>query len=143
LPSARLIDQSIAPRRVMMLLLATFAGLALVLAAVGIYGVLAFAVTERTREFGIRQALGADRRTIVSLVLTQGLRTAGAGIALGIVGCLIVTRYLQSMLFGVERYDLGVVSGVAALLFTVALCACYAPARWATHVDPIAALRQD
>jgi ABC-type antimicrobial peptide transport system permease subunit len=126
-----------------MTLLALFGVVALALAAVGIYGVLAFAVTERAREFGIRQALGADRATILSLVLGQGLRTAGTGIVLGLAGCFAVTRHLQSMLYGVERYDLGVVGAVAALLFTVALCACYVPARSATRVDPIAALRRD
>jgi len=126
-----------------MTLLALFGASALALAAIGIYGVLAFAVTERAREFGIRQALGADRSAILSLVLTQGLRTAGAGVAIGVAGCFVVTRYLQSMLFGVERYDLGVLSGVAGLLLIVALCACYVPARWATRVDPIAALRQE
>ncbi len=101
------------------------------------------AVGGRARGLGIRQGLGADRGTILTMVLAQGLRTAGSGIALGVAGCFVVTRSLQSMLYGVERDDLGVVGGVAALLFVVALCACYVPARGATRVDPIAALRQD
>ena len=130
------LDRSLQPRRAPMTLLALFGVVALALAAVGIYGVLAFAVTERAREL-------ADRVAIISLVLTQGLRTAGSGIALGLAGCFVATRSVQSMLYGVERYDLSVVGGVAALLFAVALCACYVPARWATRVDPIAALRQE
>lgn len=135
------LDRSLQPRRAPMTLLSLFGASALALAAIGIYGVLAFAVTERARELGIRQALGADRRAILSLVLGQGLRTAGAGIVIGIAGCFVATRYLQSMLYGVERYDVGVLGGVAALLFVVAAAACYVPARWATRIDPMVALR--
>ena len=135
------LGRSLQPRRAPTTLLALFGAAALALAAVGIYGVLAFAVGERRREFGLRQALGADRRSILALVLAEGLRTAGAGIAIGLAGCFAVTRYLQSMLYGVDRLNLTVLAGVPALLAAVAVCACYLPAQWATRVDPMVALR--
>ena len=124
------------------MLLALFGGVALVLSAIGIYGVLAFGVAQRVREFGIRQALGADPRTILSLVLKQGLQTAGLGIALGIGGALALTKYLQTLLFGVGRFDVPVFAGVTVLLLAVAMAACYVPARRATRIDPITALRE-
>jgi len=135
------VGRSLQPRRAPTALLTLFGVAALVLAAIGIYGVLAFAVTERAREFGIRQALGADRRAILAMVLGQGLRTAGAGIIVGLAGCFAVTRYLQSMLYDVERGDVTVLAAVSTLLLVVAVCACYVPARWATRVDPMVALR--
>jgi predicted permease len=133
--------RSLAGRRSPMLLLAVFAGVALTLSAVGIYGVLAFGVAQRTREFGIRQALGADRRAIVVLVITQGLRTAGAGVLLGLVLSVALTRYLQTLLFGVGAHDVPVYAAVTTLLLAVALAASYLPARRATRVDPTVALR--
>ena len=133
--------RSLEGRRSPMLLLALFGGVALVLSAIGIYGVLAFGVAQRAREFGIRQALGADRRTILSLVLAQGLRTAGAGIVIGLVGSFALTRYLQSLLFGVGAHDVSVYAGVTMLLFGVAMAACYLPALRATRVDPSTTLR--
>jgi predicted permease len=135
--------RSLEGRRSPMLLLAMFGGVALVLSAIGIYGVLAFGVAQRAREFGIRQALGADRRTILSLVLAQGLRTAGAGIVIGLVGSLALTRYLQSLLFGVGAHDVSVYIGVTLLLVGVAIAACYFPALRATRVDPTVALRDN
>ena len=114
---------------------------ALVLSAIGIYGVLAFGVAQRVREFGIRQALGADRRSILALVLSDGLRTAGIGMAIGLAGSVLLTRYLQSLLFGVGSRDLSIFGGVAALLLAIAAVACYVPARSATDVDPMVALR--
>jgi len=135
------IGRSLQTRRAPTALLAVFGAVALLLAAIGIYGVLAFGVTQRLREFGIRQALGADRRSILSLVLNQGLKTAGAGIVLGVAAALVLTRYLQSLLFGVTSRDVGVFAGVPILLFLVALAACYVPARRATAVDPMVALR--
>jgi putative ABC transport system permease protein len=115
---------------------------ALALSAIGIYGVLAFGVAQRTREFGIRQALGAEPRSILSLVIGQGMRTAGIGVVLGLAGALALTRYLQSLLFGVGAYDVPVYFAVTALLLGVALAACYLPARRAIRVAPTVALRE-
>jgi putative ABC transport system permease protein len=133
--------RSLEGRRSPMLLLALFGAVALTLSAIGIYGVLAFGVAQRSREFGIRQALGADPRAILSLVLAQGMKTAGAGIVLGLAGSVALTRYLQSLLFGVGAHDLSVYAGVTAVLFVVAMAACYLPARRATRVEPTVALR--
>src|SRR4029077_9735149 len=135
------VARSLETRRTPMALLAVFGGVALALSAIGIYGVLAFGVAERVREFGIRHALGADAGSILSLVLRQGLRTAGVGIALGLLGSLALTKYLQSQLFGVTMHDPAVFGGVAVVLLAVALTACYIPARRATRVDPMVALR--
>jgi predicted permease len=134
--------RSLEGRRAPMLLLALFGTVALTLSAIGIYGVLAFGVAQRAREFGIRQALGADPRTILALVLGQGMRTTGIGIVLGLAGAVALTRYLQSLLFGVGAYDLSVYAGVTLLLLGVALTACYLPARRATRVAPTVALRE-
>jgi predicted permease len=135
------VGRSLQTRRAPTVLLAVFGGVALALAAIGIYGVLAFGVTQRVREFGIRQALGADRGSILALVLGQGLKTTGAGIALGVAAALALARYLESLLFGVTAHDLAVFAGVPVLLFVVSLAACYVPARRATTVDPMVALR--
>jgi predicted permease len=133
--------RSLEGRRAPMLLLALFGGVALTLSAIGIYGVLAFGVAQRAREFGIRQALGANPRAILTLVLTQGMRTAGIGVALGLAGSVALTRYLQSLLFGVGAHDPSVYAGVTTLLLGVALTACYLPARRATRIAPTVALR--
>ncbi len=135
------VARSLEGRRSPMLLLALFAGVALTLSAIGIYGVLAFSVAQRVREFGIRQALGADRQSILSLVLTQGIRTAAIGIVLGLVGSLSLSKYLQSQLFAVRPLDISVFAAVTVLLLAVALLACFVPARRATRIDPIDALR--
>jgi putative ABC transport system permease protein len=134
--------RSLEGRRAPMLLLALFGGVALTLSAIGIYGVLAFGVAQRAREFGIRQALGAEPRAILGLVLGQGMRTAGVGVAIGLAGAVALTRYLQSLLFGVGAYDPTVYGGVTVLLLAVALTACYLPARRATRVAPTVALRE-
>ena len=133
--------RSLDGRRSPMLLLALFGAVALTLSAIGIYGVLAFGVAERSREFGIRQALGADPRAIFSLVLAQGMRTTGAGVTLGLAGSAALTRYLQSLLFGVAPHDVSVYATVTIVLLAVATAACYLPARRATLVDPAVALR--
>ena len=133
--------RSLDGRRSPMLLLALFGAVALTLSAIGIYGVLAFGVAERSREFGIRQALGADPRAIFSLVLAQGMRTTGAGVTLGLAGSAALTRYLQSLLFGVAAHDVSVYATVTIVLLAVATAACYLPARRATLVDPAVALR--
>lgn len=135
------VARSLEIRRAPMLLLAVFGGIALVLSAIGIYGVLAFAVTQRVREFGIRQALGADQRSILSLVLGQGIRTTALGVAIGFAGAIYLTRYLRSELFGVGEHDPAIFAAVTVLLLAVALLACYLPARRATEVDPMVALR--
>jgi predicted permease len=135
------VSQSLEQRRTPTLLLALFGSVALVLSAIGIYGVLAFGVAQRVRELGIRQALGADRGAILTLVLRQGLTTAGIGIVLGVAFSIALSRFMQTMLFGVGTRDPLVFVGVTALLFSVALVACYIPARRATQVDPIVALR--
>jgi putative ABC transport system permease protein len=136
------VARSLENRRTPATLLALFGAVALALSAIGIYGVLAFAVVQRVREFGIRQALGADRGSILSLVLRQGLLTVGVGILLGLGGSFWATRYLQRLLFGVGSHDPAVFAGVVALLFTIACAACYVPARRATRIDPIVALRE-
>jgi predicted permease len=135
------VSRSLENRRTPMVLIALFGAIALALSAIGIYGVLAFGVAQRVREFGIRQALGANRRAILSLVLSQGLRTAGAGVVLGLGGALILTRFLQTLLFGVSRYDLPVFATVTIVLLAVAAVACYVPALRATRIDPMVALR--
>ncbi|MGH9593430.1 MAG: FtsX-like permease family protein, partial [Bryobacteraceae bacterium] len=132
---------SISQQRFSALLLGIFAGIALLLAAVGIYGVVAYAVSLRTHEFGIRIALGAGRGDVLRLVLRHGARLAMLGVAIGLVGSLAATRLIQTLLFGVESYDPATFASVAALLSGVALLACWLPARRATRVDPIVALR--
>ena len=134
--------RSLEGRRAPMLLLVLFGAVALTLSAIGIYGVLAFGVAQRAREFGIRQALGADPRAILALVLGQGMRTTAIGVVLGLAGAVALTRYLQSLLFGVGSYDLSVYGGVTILLLGVALAACYLPARRATRIAPTVALRE-
>ena len=128
-------------RRAPAVLLALFGSVALVLSAIGIYGVLAFSVAQRGREFGIRQALGADRKSILTLVLKQGLLTAGVGIVIGLIGSALASRFMQTMLFGVGRHDPAIFAGVTLALFAVAAAACYIPARRATRIDPMVALR--
>jgi predicted permease len=135
------VDRSLAIRRAPTTLLTIFGAVALLLSAIGIYGVLAYGVTQRVREFGIRQALGADRRSILSLVLAQGLMRVGIGMALGLAGALALSKYLESMLFGVSSRDVPVFAAVTVVLFAVALLACYIPARRATRIDPMVALR--
>ncbi|HTI61916.1 MAG TPA: ABC transporter permease [Gemmatimonadaceae bacterium] len=132
---------SLAPRRVAMTLLGAFAVLALVLACVGLYGVIAYLVNQRTHEIGIRIALGAPSAQVVRLVLDEGLRMAVAGAALGILVALGLTRLMAAQLFGVTAHDPLTFGAVALLLVVVALAACYFPARRATRVDPATALR--
>ena len=135
------VAQSLDGRQAPATLLAVFGAVAVALSAIGIYGVLAFGVAQRVRELGIRQALGADRRSILSLVMTQGLRTVSVGLGLGLLGAFALTRALQSLLFGVGRYDPGVFVGATTMLLVMALAASYIPARRATRIDPMAALR--
>jgi putative ABC transport system permease protein len=132
-----------AERRFTMQLLALFAATALALSAIGIYGVMAYFVTQRTHEIGIRMALGASRRDVVGMVLGQGVRLAAAGVIAGIVGALLVTRAIGALLYNVSPRDPGTLIALSATLTAVALLACYIPARRATRVDPIRALRYE
>jgi putative ABC transport system permease protein len=139
----QLVSTSVAQPRLNLSLLVGFAVLALVLAAVGVYGVMAYAVTQRTHEFGIRMALGATTGDVLKQVLLAGGRLAALGLALGLVAALALTRLMASMLFGVKPSDPVTLGLVAGLLASVALAACYIPARRATRVDPIVALRYE
>jgi putative ABC transport system permease protein len=139
----RLIGASVAERRFHMLLLAVFSALALVLAAIGIYGVIAFVVSRRTREFGVRLALGAQRADLLRMVLGQGARVIVAGTALGITGALALTRVLEGLLYETSPTDAPTFLGVTATLVGVALVACYIPARRATRIDPVVSLRAE
>ncbi len=134
---------SVAAQRFNLLLFGLFAVLALVLAAVGIYGVMAYSVAQRTREIGIRVAIGAQRGEVARLVLGEGARHAGLGVLLGLAGALALTRLMTSLLYGVRPTDPLTFAGVAILLAAVALAACYIPARRAMRVDPIVALRHE
>jgi predicted permease len=138
-----IISRSLAARRFSMILLVVFAGLALLLASVGIYGVIAYVVGQRTHEIGIRMALGARRRDVLLQVLGQGGRLALAGTALGVAAALAVTRLMAGLLFGVDPTDPATFAAVAVLLCGMALAACYLPARRATRLDPVVALRQE
>jgi putative ABC transport system permease protein len=120
-----------------------FAAIALVLAAVGVYGVISYAVSQRTQEIGVRVALGAQRRDVLRLIVGHGALLGGLGIAIGLVGALGVTRFLRTMLYGVSPFDPASFAGVAAILTTVALLASYIPARRAARVDPVEALRYE
>jgi len=139
----RLISDSVAQPRLNLSLLVAFAALALTLAAVGVYGVMAYAVTQRTQEFGIRMTLGAGRSDVLRQVFFEGGRLAALGLALGLVAALALTRLMASLLFGVKPADPLTLGVAAALLILVALAACYIPARRATRVDPIVALRYE
>ena len=132
---------SLAPRRFPMLLLLAFSVVALTLAAVGISGVVSFSVSQRTREIGIRMALGASKNTVLRLVLHRSMSAAASGIALGLAGSMALTRFLTGMLFEVKPMDPLVLSAVVLTLTAVAFAACYFPARRATKVDPMIALR--
>jgi predicted permease len=137
------VDDSLARRRFSMLLLTLFACLALGLAAIGIYGVIAFLVSQSTREVGIRMALGATPREILMLIVRQGLFVAVAGVAIGLSGAFIVTRFMATLLFGVRPTDPLTFTTIATILGTVALLASYAPARRAARIDPMVSLRSE
>jgi putative ABC transport system permease protein len=139
----QLVSESIAPQRVLMVLLAGFAGLALVLAAVGVYSVMAYNVVERTREIGIRMALGAGRGEVLRLTLLRGMALTLPGIGFGIVGAWMLTRFLSTLLYGVKPTDPATFVAVSMILICAASLASYIPARRAAKVDPMVALRYE
>jgi predicted permease len=136
-----LVESQIGQRRLLMILLAAFAGVAVLLALMGIYGVIAYSVAQRTQEVGIRRALGAQQKDILWLVVRQGLVLALAGIVLGLGGAFALTRVMKTFLFQVSATDPATFAGIALLFFMVALAACLIPARRAARIDPMAALR--
>ncbi len=137
------VGASLQNRRTPMLLLGLFSGMALLLAALGVYGVLAFSVGQRTQEIGIRMALGAATRDVLGLVLRQGGRLIAVGLALGIVGFLAVGRLLESLVFEISPLDTPSLLAATAVLCLVGIVACLIPARRAARVDPMVALRDE
>jgi putative ABC transport system permease protein len=142
-PAMDMIGGSLYAARMGTLLLAVFGGLALVLSAIGVYGVMAFSVSRRTREIGVRMALGAHRSAVLRLVMADGMRLILAGTVLGLTGALGAGRWLQSFLYGVSGLDAVTFASVPVILGAVALVACLVPARRAAKVDPLVALRSE
>jgi putative ABC transport system permease protein len=134
---------SVGSRRFQALLCGAFGGLALLLAALGLYGLIAWSVAQRTQEIGIRMALGAQRRSVLRMIVLEGLRLAGAGLAIGLLSALAVSRALQSQLYGVSSADPLTYAGVAALIVAVAVVASLLPARRAASIAPLVALRSE
>jgi putative ABC transport system permease protein len=139
----QLASESLAPQRTSMILIVIFAGLALMLATIGIYGVISYSARQRTREIGIRIALGAGPRVVLRLVMREGLALTAAGLAIGLAGAFALTRFLSSVLFGVRPGDPATFAMVAVILAGVTLLATYIPARRAMRVDPMVALRHE
>jgi putative ABC transport system permease protein len=138
-----LIERSVTPRRLFMLLIGGFSAVALLLAAIGIYGVMTFTVSQRTRELGIRVALGAVRQDVFRLVVGRAMTLTGLGLAVGLLGAAAATRLLRQSLFGVRPTDPVTYAAIAALVCAVALAASWLPARRAARVDPMIALRTE
>jgi putative ABC transport system permease protein len=137
------VEKLVAPTRFKLILLGSFAALALILGAVGLYGVVSYGVTERTREIGIRMAIGAERNDVLELVIVQGFKLTLMGVGLGALGALCLTRFLSSLLYGIKPKDPQTLLAVSVILTIVALLASYIPARRATKVQPTVALRQE
>jgi putative ABC transport system permease protein len=142
-PMTALMSEALSRQRLSTVVLAVFALVAMLVAAVGLYGVVAHSVTERTREIGVRMALGAEGRHVLRLFVRQGLVTAAVGTAIGLGGAALLTRVLEHLLFGVTPSDPLTLGSVAFLLLAVALVACYVPARRAARIDPLIALKAD
>src|SRR5262249_53752085 len=139
----QLVARSVTQRRLSVQILSGFAGLAMLLAAIGLYGVLAYSVAQRRREIGVRMALGAQRSDVLSLVIRRGIRLTLAGLGLGLLAALALTRVMGSLLYEVKPGDPITYAGVSGLLLAVGLLACWLPARRATKVDPIESLRYE
>jgi len=137
------VDASLSQERMLAKLAGFFAVLALVLACVGLYGVLSYSIARRTREIGVRMALGAGRGDVLGMVLRESLMLAISGVMVGVAAALAVTRYTSSMLWGLTPHDPTTIVGAATLLLAVTLLAAYVPARRAARVDPMAALRAE
>lgn len=142
-PMSQLVSESVARPRFQMMLLSVFALLALILATVGLYGVMSYLVTQRTREIGVRMALGASSSDVLKMIVRQGMTLAAVGCALGIGGALVATRLMSSLLYGVSATDPATFAAISLLLLAVALGACFVPARKAIKVDPMVALRYE
>jgi putative ABC transport system permease protein len=140
---ASIVSDSVAQRRFSMLLLGVFALIALFLAAIGLYGVVAYSVNQRTQEIGVRMAIGAQRGDVFRLIVGGGMKLAVIGVILGLAGALAAARVVETMLFGVTPFDPASYGTTAGVLLAVAALACYMPARRAMQVDPLAALRQE
>jgi ABC-type antimicrobial peptide transport system permease subunit len=138
-----LLSESLSQPRFAMLLLTSFGLLALLLASIGMYGVISYSVMQRTQEIGIRMALGAERRNVFGMMLGQGARLALLGIGIGLIGAFGVTRLMTAFLYGVQATDPLTFAAVSLLLVAITLLACYLPARRAMRVDPIVALRYE
>jgi ABC-type antimicrobial peptide transport system permease subunit len=137
------LDDMTAVKRFTSVILASFAGLGLVLAVMGIYGVIAYLVAQRTQEIGIRLALGAPRSAVLWLVSSQGLRMALAGVATGLIGTVLVARSLTGLLYGISALDPLTLGSATVVLIAIALAACALPARAAAKIDPMQALRSE
>jgi putative ABC transport system permease protein len=138
-----LLADSLAPRRFAMRLMGFFAAAALLLAALGLYGILTYAITQRTREIGIRIALGAERTAVMKLVVGQGLRLAGIGVVIGIVAAMLLGRLIESQLFEVRFFDPLTIAAVVCALMTASLLASWLPARRAMRTDPAVTLHYE
>jgi len=138
-----LLERAVGQRRFVVQLLGAYSAVALLLAAIGIYGVIAYSFSMRTHEIGIRMALGAQSGDVLGLVLRQGLRLTLIGVAAGLLAAVGLTRWMETMLFGVKATDLLTYSGVGVLLTAVSMVACWLPARRATKVDPMVALHYE
>jgi len=139
----QLIEDSVMQEKFRTWVVGVFAGLALLLAAIGIYAVVSYSVAQRTREIGVRMALGADRVAVLTMVLRQGMKLAIAGLSIGVIAAFAITRVLRSLLYATSSTDLLSYVATSAVLMAVVALACYVPARRATKVDPLAALRYE
>jgi putative ABC transport system permease protein len=139
----QLLTQSVAQRRFAVLLVGIFAALAALLAAVGLYGVISYSVTQRTQEIGLRVALGAQRVDVLRMVIGQGMALTAIGVAVGLTAALALTRLMANWLYGVSAQDPATFAAIALLLAAVGFAACYLPARRASRVDPMVALRYE